>query len=225
MFYGVLYQGLEGDRRDEIVFGGEIGYFDGHADGVGEANFQQVEIIADELYFFPEEDEVAFFIAEDITVDAGEGIVIEPGAFGVTGDEEGQGVERIENEVGVDLVLQGFEFGLRFGDVELFHAGFVVFFFDVEEKDLINIGDEAGGDNNDQDAIDELLVIPGRFKGPHFPSFQQQGRQHPGIDDVGEKEKYDDLEIGLTVPGVFFPDEIHDPDVPFPDEKGDGDEI
>jgi hypothetical protein len=159
MLYGVLYQGLEGDRRDEVVFGGEVGYFDRHADGVGEANFQQVEIIADEFYFFSEEDEVTFFVAEDIAVDPGEGIVVEPGIFRVAGDEEGKGIEGIEDKVGIDLVLEGFELGLGLGDVELFHAGFVVFFFEVEEEDLIYIGDEAGGDYDHQYGIDQVLIF------------------------------------------------------------------
>ena len=111
----------------------------------------------------PMEDEVAFLVAEDITVDPGEGIVIEAGTFRVTGDEKGQGVEGVENEVGVDLVLQGFQFGLRLGDVELFDAGFVVFFFEVEEEDLIYIGDEAGGDDDDQDGIDKMLIFSRGF--------------------------------------------------------------
>ena len=159
VFYGIFDEGLEGDRRDQEVFGGEVGYFDGHADGVGEADLQQVEIIADEFYFFAEEDEVAFLVAEDITVDPGEGIVIEAGTFRVTGDEKGQGVEGIEDKVRVDLILQGFEFGLRLCDVELFDAGFVVFFFDIQEKDLIYVGDEAGGDDDDQDGVDKMLVF------------------------------------------------------------------
>jgi len=163
VFYGIFHEGLERDRRDKEVLGGEVGYFDGHADGVCEADLQQVEIVADELYFFAEQDEVAFLVAEDIPVDPGEGIVIEAGTLRVTGDEKGQGVEGVEDEVRVDLVLEGFQFGLRLGDVELFDPGFVVFFFEVEEEDLIYIGDEAGGDDDDQDGVDKMLVLSRGF--------------------------------------------------------------
>lgn len=159
VFYGIFHEGLEGYRRDQEVLGGEVGYFDGHAHGIGEADLQQVEIIADELYLFAEEDEVAFLVAENITVDPGEGVVIEAGTFRVAGDQKGQGVQGIEDEVRVDLVFQGFQLGLRFGYVELFDAGFVVFFFDIEEEDLIYVGDEAGGDDDDQDGVDKVLIL------------------------------------------------------------------
>ena len=53
VFDGVLHEGLHRDRGDEEVFGGEIGDFDDHADSFAEANFEQVEIVADEFNFFP----------------------------------------------------------------------------------------------------------------------------------------------------------------------------
>jgi len=50
---------------------------------------------------------------------------------------------------------------------------------------------------------------------------QQQGGEGAGVDDVDEEEGYDDLVILLEGPGIFPPDEIHEPDVPLPDEEGD----
>jgi|SRR5579859_5341556 len=197
MFYGVFDEGLQGYRGDEVVFGGQVGDLDDHAYGVGEADLQQIEIIADELHLFPEEDEVAFLVAEDIAVYPGEGVVIEPGVLWVAGDQEGQGIEGIEDEVGVDLVLEGFQFGLRLGDVELFHAGFVVFFFEVEEEDLVDIGDETGGDDDDEYGIDEVFVVALGFAGAELPEAEEEQGDGAGVDDIGEEERDDDLIIGF----------------------------
>ena len=52
VFDGILHQGLHRDRGDEEVFGREVRDLDDHADGVAETYFEQVEIVADEFYFF-----------------------------------------------------------------------------------------------------------------------------------------------------------------------------
>lgn len=195
MFYGIFHEGLEGNGGDEEVLGGEVRDLDGHGDRVGEPDLQQVEVVADELHFFAEEDEVPLLIAEDIAVDPGEGVVIEPGAFGVAGDEEGQGIEGIKDKVGVDLVLEGFQFGLGLGDIELFHPGFVVFLLEVEEEDLVDIGDEAGGDDDDKDGVDQLLVLSRRFVRAELPEAEEEHGDCAGVDDIGEEEGDDDLVI------------------------------
>lgn len=86
---GIFHQGLQGDGGDQKVFGGQIGDLDDHDDGVGEADLEQVEIVTDEFDLLPEEDQVSFLIAQDITVDPGEGIVIQAGVLRVAGNEEG----------------------------------------------------------------------------------------------------------------------------------------
>ena len=52
VFDGVLDQGLEGDRGDQEILRGEIGDLDDHADGFGEADLQEVEVVADEFDLF-----------------------------------------------------------------------------------------------------------------------------------------------------------------------------
>jgi hypothetical protein len=175
VFDGILDEGLEGDGWDKEVLGGEIGDLDDHADGFCEADLEEVEVVADEFDFFAEQDEVSFFVAEDVAVDPGEGVVIEPGVLGVAGDQEGQGVEGIEDKVGVDLVFEGFQFGLRFGDVELFYFGFVVFFLQVEDDDLVDIADETGCDDDEQDGVDEVFGSGLWLVGGEEPEVEQAG--------------------------------------------------
>jgi hypothetical protein len=223
VFDGVLDQGLEGDRGDEEILCGEIGDLDDHADGFGEADLQEVEVVADEFHLFAEQNEVSFFITEDIAVDAGEGIVVEPGVLWVTGDEKGQGIEGIEDKMGIDLVFERFQFGLGLGDVELFDLGFVVFFFEVEEDDLVDIADKAGGDNEEEDGVDQVVGSGLWFIGSKDPKVEQAKGEGAGIDDVGEEESDYNFVIGCFGPGYPGADIVHEADVAFPDQEDDDD--
>ena len=203
---GIFHERLQGNGRDEEIFCGQVGDLDDHADRVGESYFEQIEIIAEEFDLFPEQDEVSFPIAQDITIDAGESVVVTPGTEGVAGDEVRQGVKGIKDEVGVDLVLECLEFGLGLGDIELFDPGFVLFFFPVEEEDLVYINNETGGDDDQEDAIDHLSAVVVGFGRPHFPCLEPEERQEAGVDDIGKEQSDDDPGIGFPVPRVFFPD-------------------
>ena len=225
MFDGVFHQGLERDRGDQEVFGGQVCDLDDHADGFGEADLEQVEVITYEFYFLAEEDQVSFFVGQDVAVNVGEGVVVETGVHGVAGDQEGEGIQGIEDKMGVDLVFEGFEFGLSFGDVKLFYPGFVVFFFQVEEKDLVDVGDEAAHDNQYKDGIEEVIVSGLGFVGSKQPEAEEERGQDTGVDDVGEEEGDDDPVVGSSGPGEQGPDIIHEPDVSFPDQKSDYYEI
>jgi hypothetical protein len=149
VFDGILHEGLHRDRGDEVVFGREVGDLDDHADGVAEAYFEQVEIVADEFYFFPQEHHVFFLIAQDIPVYLGQGIIIETGVLRISCDEEGEGVQGVKDEMGIYLVLQGFQFCLCFGYIQLFDPGLAVFHFLIKEQDLVDVGNEAGGNDDD----------------------------------------------------------------------------
>lgn len=121
----------------------------------------------------------------------------------------------------VDLVFQGFEFGLGFGGVQLFDPGFVVFFFEVEEGDLIDIGNEAGGDNDDEDGIDQVVITGLGFAGREHPEAEEQGGEGAGVDDVGEEEGDDEPVIRSPGPGYACADIVHEPDVSLPNHKCD----
>ena len=126
--------------------------------------------------------------------------------------------------MGVDLVLEGFQFGLCFGDVELFDAGFVVFFFEIEKKDLVDIGDEAGGDDDEEYGVDEGAVTGILFVRKGFPGIERDRGQQAGIDDIGEEQRDDDLVVGVERPLEFPTDEIHQKDIALPDDEGDENE-
>lgn len=216
VFYGVFDEGLHGDGGNEEFFRGEVGNFNEHADGFAEADLQEVEVVADEFNFFAEEDEVAFFVAEDVAVDFGEGIIVESCVLGVAGDEEGKGVEGVEDKVGVDLVFEGFEFGLRFGDIELFDAGAAVFAFFVEEDNFVDIGDKAGCDDDNEGGSSYGRAVGVGFARHHFPDVQEDGGDCARVDDIDEEEGDDDLVVFFVFPGIFSPDEVHEPDVALP---------
>ena len=161
VFDGIFLERLHRDGRNEKIFGGKVCDLDDHADGFSKADLQQVEIIADEFHFFFQQHEVFFFIAEDISIDFGQGVVVEAGILGVAGNEEGEGIEGIEDKVRVYLVFQCFQLGLGFGDVELFDPGAAVFSFPVEEDDLIYIGNKAGCDDDEEGGADEGAIMIG----------------------------------------------------------------
>src|SRR5579872_191021 len=162
----VLDQGLHGYRRDKKIFSRKVGDLDDHADGFGETDLQQIEIVADKINLLAQDHEVPFPVAQDIPVDEGERVIIPAGALGVPRDQEGQGVEGVKDEMRVDLVFQRLQFGLGFGDIQLLHPGFVLFLLAVEKQDLVNIGDETGSDYDHQNCIDERAILVARLPGP-----------------------------------------------------------
>lgn len=220
MLYGILHEGLHGDGGYKKIFGGEVRDLDDHVDGVAKADLEEVEVVADKFYLFFQQDEVFFLIAEDVSIDLGQGVIIEPGVLRVAGDKKGERVQRVEYEVGVYLIFQRFQLGLGLGDVQLFHRAAAVLSFPVEEDDLVNIGNEAGGDDDDQGGVDHGGFVVGRLVGEGFPQAEQEDGDGPGIDDVDKKQGYDDLMILLEGPTVFFPDEVHEPDIALPDDEG-----
>ena len=224
VFDGVLDKGLQGDRGDQVILRGEIGDLDDHANGFGEADLQQVEVVADEFHLFAEQDEVSVFIAEYVAVDAGECIVVKPGVLGIAGDEEGQGIEGVEDKMGIDLVFEGFQFGLGLGDVELFDLGFIVFFLKVEEDDLVDITNKAGGDDEQENSVDQVVGSGLWFIGGEDPEVEEAEGEGAGIDDVGQEESDNDRVIGCFGPGYPGTDIVHEADVAFPDEEGHDDE-
>jgi hypothetical protein len=88
MLNSILHQRLHGDRGYEEIFGGKVGDLYDHADGFAEADLKQVEIVADEFHFFFQQHQVFFFVAEDISIDFGQGVVIETGILRIACDEE-----------------------------------------------------------------------------------------------------------------------------------------
>ena len=96
--------------------------------------------------------------------------------------------------MGIDLVFQGLELGLGFGDIELFYPGFVVFFFQIEKEDFVDIGDEAGGDDDHEDGVDEMVGVGHGFVRREHPEAEEGGGQGTGIDDIGKEEGDDDGE-------------------------------
>ena len=225
MLNGVFHQGLHGYRGYKEIFGSEVGDLDDHIDGVAKADLEQVEIVADKFYLFFQQDEVFFLVAEDISVNLGEGVVIEPGVLRVTGDKEGECIQGVENEVGVYLIFQGLQFCLGFGDIQLFDGAAAVLSFPVEENDLVYVGDEAGGDDDDQGGVDHRALVVGQFVGEGLPQADHEEGDGPGIDDIDQKQGNDDLMVLLEGPHVFLPDEVHEPDITLPDDKGKEGEI
>jgi len=120
----------------------------------------------------------------------------------------------------VYLIFQGFQFGLGLCDIQLFNGAAAVFSFPVEEDDLVYVGDEAGGDNDDQDGVDHGAFVVGRLVGERIPNAEQEEGDGSGIDDIDKEEGYDDLMVVLEGPDVFFPDKVHKPDVALPDSEG-----
>ena len=126
--------------------------------------------------------------------------------------------------MGVDLVFEGFQFGLGLGYVELLDFGLVVFFFEVEEDDLIDIADKAGGDGKEEDGVDQVVGSGLWFIGGKDPKVEQAEGERAGIDDVGEKESDYNLVIGCFGPGYPGADIVHEADIAFPDQEDDDDE-
>jgi hypothetical protein len=126
--------------------------------------------------------------------------------------------------MGVDLVFEGFQFGLGLGDVELLDFGLVVFFFEVEEDDLVDIADKAGGDGKKEDGVDQVVGGGLGFIGGKDPKVEQAEGEGAGIDDVGEKEGDYNLVIGCFGPGYPSADIVHEADIAFPDQEDDDDE-
>jgi len=52
VFDSIFDEGLQGDGWDEEILCGEVGDLDDHADGFGETDLEEVEVIADEFYLF-----------------------------------------------------------------------------------------------------------------------------------------------------------------------------
>ena len=127
--------------------------------------------------------------------------------------------------MGVDLIFQGFQFGLGLGNIQLFYPGLGKLPFLVEEQDLIQVGDEAGRDNDDQGAVDQRSTDIVGFQGQGFPDIEQHPGEDAGVDDVGQEERQDDLIVFLERPAVLSPDQHHQPYVPLPDQERNEDEV
>src|SRR6185437_7369050 len=102
-------------------------------------------------------------------------------------------------------------------------ARFVVFFFQVEKNDLVDIGNKAGGDDDDEDGVDQAVVVILRFARGHDPETQQYGGDDTGIDDVGEKKGYYYAVVRSSGPRYPCADKVHEADIAFPDEESDDD--
>ena len=139
----------------------------------------------------------------------------------VTGDQEGKGIEGIEDKMGVDLVLEGFQLGLGLGDIELFHPGAAVLSFAVEEDDLVYIGNKAGGDDDNEGGAYQGRLVGYIFFGIGSPDTEERGGNSPRVYDIDQEERDDDLMILPEGPGIATPDEMHEPDITLPDQVGD----
>lgn len=220
MLNGILDQGLHGDGGYKKVLRGEVSDLDDHIDGLAKSDLEKVEVVTDKFYLFFQQDEVLFLIAENIPIHPGQGVVIQPGVLRVAGDKEGECIQGVENEVGVYLIFQGLQFRLGLGDIQLFDGAAAVLSFPVEEDYFIYVRDKAGGDDDDQGGIDHGAFTVVRLVGEFLPQVEQEDGDGPGIDDIDKKEGYDDLMVLLEGPYIFFPDEVHEPDIALPDGEG-----
>ncbi len=102
---GVFDQELEGQRRDGPAGGGVFGRRV-VLDGFIESKLEEADVPCGEVEFTAEGDAAGAFVGEDVAVDASEIFVEGGGAFGIGLDEFGEGVEGVEQEVGIDLGLE-----------------------------------------------------------------------------------------------------------------------
>jgi hypothetical protein len=110
VFDGIFDERFEGENGDAE---GEGGGIDGEfgAEVAAEAKLFDFEVSADDGEFLLERDE-GVVVAEEVAKDVGE---VEDGlacALSIGGDDAVEGIEGVEEEVGVDLGLEGAEFGL-----------------------------------------------------------------------------------------------------------------
>ncbi len=174
VFDGVFDEGLEEQGRDGAGSGRGVDG-DGGAEAVSEADGFEGEIVGDGGEFGLEGDGVGVVVAEAMAEDvreAGEHVL---GAGGVEVDEGADGVEGVEQEVGVELGFEGAELGFAEGELEL---GFAVL--------VAALVGEANVEN-DPDADGEEHAPPEAGGGDEAPG---AGREEAvdGDDEGGEQE-------------------------------------
>jgi len=76
MLDGIFHKGLHRDGWYKEVLGSEVGDLDDHVNGLAEADLEEVKVVADKFDLFFQQDEVFFLVAEDISIDLGQRIVI-----------------------------------------------------------------------------------------------------------------------------------------------------
>lgn len=99
-----------GDERPAVGRDIELG---GHADVGGEPDAHEFDVIADEVHFFAEGDVGLLVVIQHVAEELAEFLHCLLRLVGVEGDEGVDVVERVEQEVGVELVAQVLQFGFR----------------------------------------------------------------------------------------------------------------
>jgi hypothetical protein len=100
-----------------------------------------------------------------------------------------------------------------------------MFHFPVEEQHFIDIGDEAGGDDDDEGGIEKGAAVAIGFPGEPCPYIQQECGQEAGINDVDEKQGDDYFIVLFVGPGVSLAYKVHEPDITLPNQQGNQDEV
>ena len=111
VLHGVLDQRVHEHRRHVRAAGAGVG-LDGVAQAGAEARFFDVEIGGRKRQFLIERRPFAVGAAQGVAEHLGELLDGAVGAGGIAVDERGHGVERVEEEVRIDLRAQGLQFRL-----------------------------------------------------------------------------------------------------------------
>ena len=156
----VFDERLEQDAGDEDVEGSRIDFlFDVQLVGA-EADHFDVEVVVGEAEFVAQGD-VGVVILEQRAQDVGELHGHFAGEFGLDADQGRDGVEGVEEEVGIDLTLQGVEAGFEQEMLLLFELH-----FDAEGiPDLESDADDDGCAEPDQHLHPRLGRRPGQTVG------------------------------------------------------------
>ena len=111
VLHGVFDESLQGVGRDGP--GAQIvGDVDGEAEAPAEAGLLDGEVICDELELVVERDGGALLGIERVAEEAGEALEHQLGASGIFPDEGEDGVDGVEEKVGLEAGLEGGEAGL-----------------------------------------------------------------------------------------------------------------
>ena len=189
---------------------------------VAEADAQQTHVAQGEGQLLGQGHEIALAVQKDVLVDVGEPLRELDGAGRLARNQVGEAVEPVEEEVGIDLALQGQKLGLHPGLLEVGHRQEVALPLLNEVDGFVDVHDEEGDDHDhegrDLDRVpvdgDTGHAVPG---GEHAHA---KGRDEQQVD----AEDQQDLPPGVVEPVVPAPVEDHREAIALPDQARKEDE-